>query len=523
MKGMSTGHLIYIDFIPFQHTLLKMAVVAEMIREARLMRRVSLNQAALETRIRQSILESLEEGDYAALPPRPFLRGLLRNYAVYLNLDPDDVLDEYDLETGARASRRVKQPPPEPQAPIAPPIAYNPPPTPQGNTYAPPLQSGIYNAPAPLHDTQEQDAFPFPPFEIASNANTARPTETPVTQDEPEAVTDYHMTQEVQVPPPTMPLNLSQEPPTFAQRVGSTRIPELVAIITIAIALFMLVSQGFSQVQQFINPLANQPTPRPSMTASPTIPAGSTPTGIPTLLQTGVAPTSAAVIVPTLAVNQTGTAVATSEVISPTATATLDIPADASMTLEIEATGTMTAWIIVDEESVFNGTLTNEKRTYVAHARLFMEIKNIENGRVFFQGTRILPRDQQERSDLFRAWLINPLGTPVIIPPTPYPSPVAPTEPPSRTPSPSSTATRTATASATDTQTPTATATSTPTRTLTATASATVSRTATVTATVTRTSTRTNTPTIGTRTPTRTNTPTATRTATPTASPTPTP
>src|SRR5262249_52903021 len=101
-----------IDLIPFRHTLPTMSVVGETLRNARQARRISLNQASLETRIRQSVLEALEEGDYAALPPRPFLRGLIRNYALYLNLDPDTLLKAHDAETRPR-----HRPPPEPPLP----------------------------------------------------------------------------------------------------------------------------------------------------------------------------------------------------------------------------------------------------------------------------------------------------------------------------------------------------------------------------------------------------------------------
>lgn len=454
-----------------------MTVVADTLRQARQARRISLNQAALETRIRQSILEALEEGDYAALPPRPFLRGLLRNYAVYLNLDADAVLDDYDGETGAAPVRRTS------------PSVSDP-----ANESS--MPAPIPAIELPLQDQIESDEPAFPPFQIETGAH-------PDTEPRPRPP---HETESLtpdlglQVPPPTAPLNLPQEPPTFGQKIGSTRIPELVAIIAIAIALFFLVSQGFGQVQQLVNPLTSPPTPRPTMTASPTIPIGSTPTGIPTLPQTIVPPTSPIILEPTLALSQTATATSLPEIISPTATITIELPVEASMTLEIRANGEVGAWVIVDEDTVINGILKNETRTFTARARLFMQIKNIENGSVFFQGTRILPRDQQERSLLSRAWLINPLGTPVIVPPTPYPSPVTPTEFPSATPSPSGTPTRTAiptmtpTATLTLTPSPSVTASSTATRTATITATTAISRTVTFTPTVTRSRTPTATP-----------------------------
>lgn len=424
-----------------------MSEVATMLRQARQARRISLNQAALETRIRQTILEALEEGDYPSLPPRPFLRGLLRNYALYLNLDPDAVLEEYDIETGQKTL-----PPP---APVSAPPAEPPEATFSSQTTSP-------------SSAEAKSDFAFPPFQIPSAPRVNEPAHSSV---EPTADSTYQPTSEItaEVPPPTPPLNLPQEPPTFAQKVGSTRIPEIVAIIALAISLFFLVSIGFTQAREFLNSAAQQTA---TATASPTrtIPAGSTPTGIPTLPQTAQAPTiTVAIIEPTLTISQTVTATLASTPISPTATITL--PAEPIMTLEVQADGEMGAWIIADEVMVFNGTLNKETRTFTAQSRLFMQIKNIENGRVFFQGTRILPRNQQERTELVRAWLMNPQGVPVIIPPTPYPSPVAPTElptaTPTRTPTPTRTATPTTSPTRTTTPSRTPTALVTPTRTLT--------------------------------------------------------
>lgn len=482
-----------------------MAAVSETLRAARQARRISVNQAALETRIRQSILEALEEGDYPALPPRPFLRGLLRNYAVYLNLDPDSVLDEYDAETGAPVTRRMTRPAAEP--PPNPPMASSPPP----QAYQPPQ----FIPPPPEAD--EPEAFVFPPFQVASppRLNEDADVELP---SEPTGAPVFHVAPETAgevTPPPTAPLNLSQEPPTFAQKIGSTRIPEVVAVLALAVSLFFLVSIGFTQARDFLNPLTNQPTPSPSLTASPTIPKGSTPTGIPTLLQTSVPATSAGALAPTIELSAT---VSSSEIISPTETS--EIPADATMTLEIQANGEVSAWVIVDEDSVFSGTLKSETRTFIAHTRLFAQIKNIGNGQVFFQGTRILPRNQAERTELDRAWLMNPEGVPVIVPPTPYPSPVAPTEPPSATPSATETPTRTWTPTRTETATATATWTATPTWTWTLTATATATRTGTPTRTFTPTRTPTGT---FTWTPTFTASPTTTRIYTVTPSRTPTP
>lgn len=476
--------------------------LGDTLRRAREARRISLNQAALETRIRQSVLEALEEGDYSSVPPRPFLRGLLRNYALYLSLDTDATLDEYDVETGHKGGALQFPPPdPEPRVPVFPSI-YEPPYEP---SYQPPIE---VLPPAP---EEPPEPLTFPPFQIPTAPKTNGTVE--VTSSPFETV--FQVAPEVEEPPPTPPLNLPQEPPTLARRIGSTRIPEAGAIVSLAIALFALVSVGFTALENFENPFASPSTPRPTTVATATIPPGSTLTPVPTLAQTSEAATTAPIVLgPTATGSET---LATDGPVEPTQiallTPTSEIPPDAQMTLSIEATGEMGVWVIVDDDVLFNGTMEKETRSFTAHSRLFMQVKKIGNGRVFFQGTRILPRNQQERTELARAWLMSPLGTPVIVPPTPYPSPVVPTDFPTATPLPSNTPTPTSTATSTVTSTSTATATLTPTGT------ATLLPTSTLTLTPTPTNTATATPTL---TPTNTATPTSspTNTATPTLTPT---
>lgn len=422
--------------------------LGEMLQHARAARRISLSQAALETRIRPSVLESLEQDDYTSLPPRPFLRGLLRNYALYLNLDTDTVLEELDIATGFKAARAPRV---ESEPPGAPPESA----APQYEPFVPP---------------PERDENAFPPFQIPTTLHepglAAEPPEA-----ELEAATFVPSEIESHVEPPTAPLNIPQEPPTLAQRIGSTRIPEFVAIIAIAVALFGLVSVGFAQFDRLTNPFASAATPRPTSTEAPTVPPGSTPTGIPTLAKTLEAATPIAF---TGALETTTPALLTREPLTPTLTATptvtvsptLEIPVDGIMTLTIQAEGPMEAWLVADGQELFQGALQNETRTWTAHTRLFMQIKNISQGRVAFNGSRILPRNQEERTELVRAWMMSPEGTPVAVPPTPFPVTATPT----------ATATLTVTFAPTPlaTHTPTsfATHTPTPTRTLTLTSSA---------------------------------------------------
>ncbi|HEU5315273.1 MAG TPA: helix-turn-helix transcriptional regulator, partial [Chloroflexota bacterium] len=64
----------------------------EILRAARLRRRISLTEAEQATRIRQRYLQALEDDDYSVLPPGVYSVGFLRNYAIFLGVPPDDVL-----------------------------------------------------------------------------------------------------------------------------------------------------------------------------------------------------------------------------------------------------------------------------------------------------------------------------------------------------------------------------------------------------------------------------------------------
>ncbi len=71
---------------------------------------MDLYRAERDTKIRARYLAALERGDYRELPGAVYTKGFLRNYALYLGLDPDDVLLQW---------RRERGDPREPQAVIA--------------------------------------------------------------------------------------------------------------------------------------------------------------------------------------------------------------------------------------------------------------------------------------------------------------------------------------------------------------------------------------------------------------------
>src|SRR3989440_2753668 len=92
-----------------------MSKLGEQLRAQRERKGITLEQAAGDTRIREKFLKALEDGDYQSLPGAVYTKGFLRNYAEYLDLDPEELVTLYNTERGA-----VVEPPRsfEPMRPI---------------------------------------------------------------------------------------------------------------------------------------------------------------------------------------------------------------------------------------------------------------------------------------------------------------------------------------------------------------------------------------------------------------------
>ncbi|MFI5226413.1 MAG: helix-turn-helix domain-containing protein, partial [Candidatus Limnocylindrales bacterium] len=99
----------------------------ERLLEARERKGVDLYRAERDTKIRARYLGALERGDYRELPGSVYTKGFLRNYALYLGLDPDEILLQWRRERGEGQGR------PEPV--IVPPRALTAPR--QGLTFSP--------------------------------------------------------------------------------------------------------------------------------------------------------------------------------------------------------------------------------------------------------------------------------------------------------------------------------------------------------------------------------------------------
>jgi cytoskeleton protein RodZ len=80
--------------------------LGHILREARETKGFTLREVQDKTRINSRFLEALEMGDFDRLPTPTHVRGFLRNYARFLGLDPEPLLERYELGQSQRPRRR---------------------------------------------------------------------------------------------------------------------------------------------------------------------------------------------------------------------------------------------------------------------------------------------------------------------------------------------------------------------------------------------------------------------------------
>ncbi|HIP72048.1 MAG TPA: helix-turn-helix domain-containing protein, partial [Anaerolineae bacterium] len=95
--------------------------LGHILREARETKGLTLAEVQAETRISPRYLEALESGEYDLLPTQTHVRGFLRNYARFLGLDPEPLLERYELTQSQREPRQ-KPVIVDASEPVAPPI-----------------------------------------------------------------------------------------------------------------------------------------------------------------------------------------------------------------------------------------------------------------------------------------------------------------------------------------------------------------------------------------------------------------
>ena len=66
------------------------------LRREREIRKISLREVADHTRVREHFLRAIEEDQFQLLPSATYIKGFLSNYANYVGLDPNDVIQRYE-------------------------------------------------------------------------------------------------------------------------------------------------------------------------------------------------------------------------------------------------------------------------------------------------------------------------------------------------------------------------------------------------------------------------------------------
>jgi transcriptional regulator with XRE-family HTH domain len=74
------------------------------LREARELRRLTLQQVSETTKVRTHYLQALESDDFSAIPSAAQARGFLRIYAEFLELDLGEMLPEVQPEPAATSA-----------------------------------------------------------------------------------------------------------------------------------------------------------------------------------------------------------------------------------------------------------------------------------------------------------------------------------------------------------------------------------------------------------------------------------
>lgn len=113
----------------------ELASFGEELRREREIRGISLKEIADATKISKRFLEAIERNDHKTLPAPVFTRGFVREYARYLGLSTDEIVNRYNyaaagddrIEQSLHLERLVQvqspQAPPRPKKGIPPPYA----------------------------------------------------------------------------------------------------------------------------------------------------------------------------------------------------------------------------------------------------------------------------------------------------------------------------------------------------------------------------------------------------------------
>src|SRR3954471_15892230 len=101
----------------------ELASFGEELRREREIRGISLKEISDATKISKRFLEAIERNDHKTLPAPVFTRGFVREYARYLGLSSEDMVNRYNY--AAAGDDRIEKSPHLDRL-VAPPIAATP-------------------------------------------------------------------------------------------------------------------------------------------------------------------------------------------------------------------------------------------------------------------------------------------------------------------------------------------------------------------------------------------------------------
>jgi cytoskeleton protein RodZ len=84
-----------------------MKKTGEFLRKAREEKGLSIHEIGLSLKINPKILKQIEEGDKDNLPAKTFLRGFVQSYALFLKVDPNEVLKTFSEEMGTTKPNQI--------------------------------------------------------------------------------------------------------------------------------------------------------------------------------------------------------------------------------------------------------------------------------------------------------------------------------------------------------------------------------------------------------------------------------
>ena len=72
--------------------------IGEILRTARLNQGVSLEEIENETKIKKRYILNLENEEWEKLPGRVYVKGFLKSYAIFLNINEQAILDRFEVD-----------------------------------------------------------------------------------------------------------------------------------------------------------------------------------------------------------------------------------------------------------------------------------------------------------------------------------------------------------------------------------------------------------------------------------------